>query len=82
VILKHLWVPALPLVKAGARLVKDILVNNAGIDSPMKPITYIPGIKSPGWELTQGNWKKQLELRFSCTFYPPFFILTCQARSP
>jgi NAD(P)-dependent dehydrogenase (short-subunit alcohol dehydrogenase family) len=40
----------------------DILVNNAGIDSPMKPIAYIPGIKSPGWELTRGNWKKQLEL--------------------
>jgi NAD(P)-dependent dehydrogenase (short-subunit alcohol dehydrogenase family) len=40
----------------------DILVNNAGIDSPMKPISYIPGIKSPGWELTDGNWKKQLEL--------------------
>jgi NAD(P)-dependent dehydrogenase (short-subunit alcohol dehydrogenase family) len=40
----------------------DILVNNAGIDSPMKPVAYIPGIKSPWWELTQGNWEKQLEL--------------------
>jgi NAD(P)-dependent dehydrogenase (short-subunit alcohol dehydrogenase family) len=40
----------------------DILVNNAGIDSPMKPIAYVAGIKSPGWELTRGNWNKQLEL--------------------
>ena len=40
----------------------DILVNNAGVDSPMKPVAYIPGIKPPGWELTDGNWKKQLEL--------------------
>jgi len=40
----------------------DILVNNAGVDSPMKPVAYIPGIKSPGWELTDCNWKKQLEL--------------------
>jgi NAD(P)-dependent dehydrogenase (short-subunit alcohol dehydrogenase family) len=39
----------------------DILVNNAGIDSPMKPIAYIPGIKLPGWELTNGNWKTQLK---------------------
>jgi 2-deoxy-D-gluconate 3-dehydrogenase len=38
----------------------DILVNNAGIDSPMKPVAFIPGIKSPGWELTGGNWAKQL----------------------
>jgi NAD(P)-dependent dehydrogenase (short-subunit alcohol dehydrogenase family) len=40
----------------------DILVNNAGIDSPMKPVAFIPGIKSPGWELTGGNWDKQMEV--------------------
>jgi NAD(P)-dependent dehydrogenase (short-subunit alcohol dehydrogenase family) len=40
----------------------DIMINNAGIDSPMKPIAYITGVKFPSWELTQGNWNKQLEL--------------------
>lgn len=38
----------------------DILVNNAGIDSPMKPVAFIPGIKFPGWELAGDNWDKQL----------------------
>lgn len=38
----------------------DILVNDAGIGSPMKPITFIPGIKFPGWELAEDNWDKQL----------------------
>jgi len=40
----------------------DILVNNAGVDPPMKPVAFIPGIKSPGWELTGGNWDKQMEV--------------------
>jgi len=40
----------------------DILVNNAGIDSPMKPVAFIPGIKFPGWELAGDNWDKQLSL--------------------
>jgi len=38
----------------------DILVNNAGIDSPMKPVAFIPRIKFPGWELAGDNWDKQL----------------------
>ena len=39
----------------------DILVNNAGIDSPMKPIAYIPGMKLSGWEITNGNWQTPLK---------------------
>ena len=38
----------------------DILVNNAGIDSPMKPVASIPGIKFLGWELAEDNYDKQL----------------------
>ena len=40
----------------------DILVNNAGIGSGRKPVTYIPGIKFPGWELAGDNWNKPLSL--------------------
>jgi len=38
----------------------DILVNNAGIDTPMKPVAFIPGAKFFGWELAGDNWDKQL----------------------
>jgi 2-deoxy-D-gluconate 3-dehydrogenase len=38
----------------------DILVNDAGVDSPMKPVVYLPGFKFLGWELAGENWDKQL----------------------
>lgn len=38
----------------------DILVNDAGIDSPMKPVVYLPGYEFLGRELAGENAEKQL----------------------
>lgn len=63
----------------------DILVNNAGIDTYSKPVAFIAGAKAPGWEVTGGNWAKQLTLaewrRVIDTNLTAVFLF-CQAVGP
>lgn len=40
----------------------DILSYNVGIVLSA-PVAYIPGVKFPGWENTQGNWDKPMTLK-------------------